>query len=206
MVTKPAKPTEASIASARIETLLAERDCVFVAIDGPCTSGKTTFAAMLNRRFGGNVLHMDDFFLRPEQRTPERFAEPGGNVDRERFETEVLAPLAAGQAAQYRPWDCHTGDFAVAYAVEPAQLTIVEGSYSMHPALRGYYDCMICLAVDPAEQLRRLERRNPRMLQRFVDEWIPLENRYFEATNIQAVADLLVDTALPDGGSVVEPV
>ena len=202
MVTKPAKPTEASIAIARIETLLAERDCVFVAIDGPCTSGKTTFAAMLNRRFGGNVLHMDDFFLRPEQRTPERFAEPGGNVDRERFETEVLAPLAAGQAAQYRPWDCHTGDFAVAYAVEPAQLTIVEGSYSMHPALRGYYDCMICLAVDPAEQLRRLERRNPRMLQRFVDEWIPLENRYFEATNIQAVADLLVDTALPDGGSV----
>lgn len=175
MVTKPAKPTEASIAIARIETLLAERDCVFVAIDGPCTSGKTTFAAMLNRRFGGNVLHMDDFFLRPEQRTPERFAEPGGNVDRERFETEVLAPLAAGQAAQYRPWDCHTGDFAVAYAVEPAQLTIVEGSYSMHPALRGYYDCMICLAVDPAEQLRRLERRNPRMLQRFVDEWIPLE-------------------------------
>ena len=184
MVTKPAKPTEASIAIARIETLLAERDCVFVAIDGPCTSGKTTFAAMLNRRFGGNVLHMDDFFLRPEQRTPERFAEPGGNVDRERFETEVLTPLAAG----------------------PAQLTIVEGSYSMHPALRGYYDCMICLAVDPAEQLRRLERRNPRMLQRFVDEWIPLENRYFEATNIQAVADLLVDTALPDGGSVVEPV
>ncbi len=148
MVTKPAKPTEASIAIARIETLLAERDCVFVAIDGPCTSGKTTFAAMLNRRFGGNVLHMDDFFLRPEQRTPERFAEPGGNVDRERFETEVLAPLAAGQAAQYRPWDCHTGDFAVAYAVEPAQLTIVEGSYSMHPALRRYYDCMICLAVD----------------------------------------------------------
>ena len=76
MVTKPAKPTEASIAIARIETLLAERDCVFVAIDGPCTSGKTTFAAMLNRRFGGNVLHMDDFFLRPEQRTPERFANP----------------------------------------------------------------------------------------------------------------------------------
>lgn len=207
MVTKPAKPTEASIAIARIETLLAERDCVFVAIDGPCTSGKTTFAAMLNRRFGGNPCCTWTISSSvPNSARRERFAEPGGNVDRERFETEVLAPLAAGQAAQYRPWDCHTGDFAVAYAVEPAQLTIVEGSYSMHPALRGYYDCMICLAVDPAEQLRRLERRNPRMLQRFVDEWIPLENRYFEATNIQAVADLLVDTALPDGGSVVEPV
>ena len=180
----------------RVERLLAEGRCAFVAIDGPCASGKTVFAASLHERFGGNVLHMDDFFLRPEQRTPERFAEPGGNVDRERFEAEVLKPLAAGKAVRYRPWDCHTGDFATSRSVEPAALTVVEGSYSMHPALRGYYDLTICLIVDPSERLRRLEARNPRMLQRFIDEWIPLENRYFESTNTQGSADLLVDTAL----------
>nr|WP_311371599.1 phosphoribulokinase [Bifidobacterium dentium] len=180
----------------RVERLLAEGRCAFVAIDGPCASGKTGFAASLHERFGGNVLHMDDFFLRPEQRTPERFAEPGGNVDRERFEAEVLKPLAAGKAVRYRPWDCHTGDFATSRSVEPAALTVVEGSYSMHPALRGYYDLTMCLIVDPSERLRRLEARNPRMLQRFIDEWIPLENRYFESTNTQGSADLLVDTAL----------
>lgn len=180
----------------RVERLLAEGRCAFVAIDGPCASGKTVFAASLHERFGGNVLHMDDFFLRPEQRTPERFAEPGGNVDRERFEAEVLKPLAAGKAVRYRPWDCHTGDFATSHSVEPAALTVVEGSYSMHPALRGYYDLTMCLIVDPSERLRRLEARNPRMLQRFIDEWIPLENRYFESTNTQGSADLLVDTAL----------
>ncbi|WP_229088377.1 uridine kinase family protein [Bifidobacterium dentium] len=180
----------------RVERLLAEGRCAFVAIDGPCASGKTVFAASLHERFGGNVLHMDDFFLRPEQRTPERFAEPGGNVDRERFEAEVLKPLAAGRAVRYRPWDCHTGDFATSRSVEPAALTVVEGSYSMHPALRGYYDLTMCLIVDPSERLRRLEARNPRMLQRFIDEWIPLENRYFESTNTQGSADLLVDTAL----------
>ena len=179
----------------RIERVYTERERVFVAIDGPCTSGKTTLATVLQRRFGGNVLHMDDFFLRPEQRTPERFAEPGGNVDRERFEDEVLAPLAAGKIAQYRPWDCHTGDFAASHNVEPARLTIVEGSYSMHPALRGYYDLMICLMIDSGEQLRRLEARNPRMLQRFIDEWIPLENRYFEQTGTRAIANMVVDTA-----------
>lgn len=179
----------------RIERVYTERERVFVAIDGPCTSGKTTLATVLQRRFGGNVLHMDDFFLRPEQRTPERFAEPGGNVDRERFEDEVLAPLAAGKIAQYRPWDCHTGDFAASHNVEPARLTIVEGSYSMHPALRGYYDLMICLTIDSGEQLRRLEARNPRMLQRFIDEWIPLENRYFEQTGTRAIANMVVDTA-----------
>lgn len=180
----------------RVERLLAEGRCAFVAIDGPCASGKTVFAASLHERFGGNVLHMDDFFLRPEQRTPERFAEPGGNVDRERFEAEVLKPLAAGKAVRYRPWDCHTGDFATSRSVEPAALTVVEGSYSMHPALRGYYDLTMCLIVDPSERLRRLEARNLRMLQRFIDEWIPLENRYFESTNTQGSADLLVDTAL----------
>ncbi|MFC2618241.1 MAG: uridine kinase [Bifidobacterium dentium] len=180
----------------RVERLLAEGRCAFVAIDGPCASGKTVFATSLHERFGGNVLHMDDFFLRPEQRTPERFAEPGGNVDRERFEAEVLKPLAAGKAVRYRPWDCHTGDFATSRSVEPAALTVVEGSYSMHPALRGYYDLTMCLIVDPSERLRRLEARNPRMLQRFIDEWIPLENRYFESTNTQGSADLLVDTAL----------
>lgn len=179
----------------RIERVYTERERVFVAIDGPCTSGKTTLAALLQRRFDGNVLHMDDFFLRPEQRTPERFAEPGGNVDRERFEDEVLAPLAAGKIAQYRPWDCHTGDFAASHNVEPARLTIVEGSYSMHPALRGYYDLMICLTIDSGEQLRRLEARNPRMLQRFIDEWIPLENRYFASTETRTAADMIVDTA-----------
>ncbi len=179
----------------RIERVYTERERVFVAIDGPCTSGKTTLATVLQRRFGGNVLHMDDFFLRPEQRTPERFAEPGGNVDRERFEDEVLAPLAAGKIAQYRPWDCHIGDFAASRNVEPARLTIVEGSYSMHPALRGYYDLMICLTIDSGEQLRRLEARNPRMLQRFIDEWIPLENRYFASTETRTAADMIVDTA-----------
>lgn len=179
----------------RIERVYTERERVFVAIDGPCTSGKTTLATVLQRRFGGNVLHMDDFFLRPEQRTPERFAEPGGNVDRERFEDEVLAPLAAGNIVQYRPWDCHTGDFAASHSVEPARLTIVEGSYSMHPALREYYDLMICLMIDSNEQLRRLEARNPRMLQRFIDEWIPLENRYFASTETRTAADMIVDTA-----------
>ena len=51
---------------------------------------------------------MDDFFLRPEQRTPERYAEPGGNVDRERFLAEVLIPLRAGETVQYRRFDCST--------------------------------------------------------------------------------------------------
>lgn len=59
-----AEPVGMEAAVRRIEMLLAEQEHVFIAIDGPCASGKTTLARNLNERFGGNVLHMDDFFLR----------------------------------------------------------------------------------------------------------------------------------------------
>ena len=80
----------------RIRALAAMRPRVLVAIDGRCAAGKTTLAASLQAQLGCNVFHMDDFFLRPEQRTPERLHQPGGNVDFERFLTEVLRPLYDG--------------------------------------------------------------------------------------------------------------
>ena len=90
-------------AKKQIDELLAKQDMVIVAIDGKCTSGKTTLASKLAEIYDCNVFHMDDFFLRPEQRTPERFAEVGGNVDYERFQEEVLLPLKSGKAFSYRP-------------------------------------------------------------------------------------------------------
>ena len=59
-----AKPVGMEAAVRCIEMLLAEQEHVFVAIDGPCASCKTTLVRNLNERFGGNVLHRDDFFLR----------------------------------------------------------------------------------------------------------------------------------------------
>ncbi|MBQ8758231.1 MAG: hypothetical protein IJZ20_00890, partial [Clostridia bacterium] len=63
---------------------------VRLAVEGGSASGKSTLGALLESVYDCTVFHMDDFFLRPEQRTPERFAEIGGNVDRERFLSEVL--------------------------------------------------------------------------------------------------------------------
>ena len=63
---------------------------VTVAIEGSSATGKSTLAALLSRIYNCNVFHMDDFFLQPHQRTPERFAQPGGNVDYERFRAQLL--------------------------------------------------------------------------------------------------------------------
>ena len=56
-----------------------------LAIEGGSASGKTTLGNILYEIYGCTVFHMDDFFLQPHQRTPERYNEIGGNVDRERF-------------------------------------------------------------------------------------------------------------------------
>ena len=82
---------------AAMDRRLAEDPRLLVAVEGGSASGKTTLAALLARVYDCSVFHMDDFFLRPEQRTGERLAEPGGNVDRERFAEEVLRPLTGGQ-------------------------------------------------------------------------------------------------------------
>ena len=162
-----------------------------IAIDGRCAAGKTTLAAALQRETGCPVLHLDHFFLRPEQRTPQRLAQPGGNVDWERFLAEVLLPLEKGRPFSYRPYDCHTQSLAEPVSVLPAPLVVVEGSYSCHPTLWERYDLHVFLTVNPQEQLRRIERRNgPQGLEMFRQRWIPLEERYFSACRVEERCEL----------------
>ena len=164
----------------RIDELLAQKDMVIVAIDGKCTSGKTTLAGRLAEIYDCNVFHMDDFFLRPEQRTAERFAEVGGNVDYERFMEEVLLPLKAGKSFSYRPFDCSTFTLAEPVSVVPKKLNIIEGTYSHHPYFGDPYDLKIVLTIDDQTQRERILQRPAFLHKRFFEEWIPMENRYFE--------------------------
>lgn len=151
-----------------------------LAIDGRSTAGKTTLAEWLRERYGCNVFHMDDFFLRPEQRTAARYQEPGGNVDRERFLKEVLLPLKAGEAVSYRPFNCVKMALEPALTVQPALLTVVEGAYSLHPDLAGFYGCTVFLDIASDLQRRRiLQREDPEKARVFLEKWVPLEEAYF---------------------------
>lgn len=170
-----------------IQALAQKQSRVLVAIDGRCGSGKTTLANELGARYGWAVVHLDDFFLRPEQRTEARYAAPGENVDHERFLEEVLLPLRDGKAARYHPFDCKAQRLSEAEKIiAPARVTIIEGSYSCHPALWDFYDLRAFLSVERGEQLRRIERRSGgEKLAAFREKWIPLEERYFEAFRIE---------------------
>lgn len=169
----------------------AGRTRVIIAIDGRCAAGKTTLAAGLAAALDAALLHMDEFFLRAEQRTEARLNAPGGNVDHERFRAEALAPLVRGEAFSYRPYSCKTGDFAAPVQVPQKSVSIVEGAYSLHPTLRDAYDIKVFLSVEPDEQLRRIRRRDgDEAASIFKTRWIPLEESYIERCGVMACADM----------------
>ncbi len=177
-----------------IEKLLSEKERVVVAIDGPCASGKTTLANSLQEKYDCNVIHMDDFFLRPEQRTPQRLSEVGGNVDRERFWDEVITPLIRLEDFSYRPYVCKSGKLGDEILVPRKKMYVIEGSYSHHPFFGAFvYDLRIFLKISPEKQRERLLSRDPEKLDRFLTEWIPMETAYFEKFHIKDYADLCVE-------------
>ncbi len=169
-----------------VDQCLKKNGRVNVAIDGRCCAGKSQTAALLSTLFDCNIFHIEDFYLPLEKRTPQRMAEVGGSVDRERFRKEVCEPMLTGKPFSYRPFDCSTMQFKDPVEVQPKKVNIIEGAYSMHPELREYYDVTVFLDIAPVEQKARVMERNGRfMLRRFVDEWIPKENEYFREMKVR---------------------
>ena len=169
-----------------------------MAVDGMSAAGKSSFSSTIKSSFGSslcNVIHMDDFFLRPEQRTPGRLSTPGGNVDYERFISEVVLPLVSGASFSFKPFDCKTQGFKNPVMIELKPLTIIEGAYCMSPQIvqQCDYDITIFLKINDAMQQVRIKQRNPMLYKRFLNEWIPMENKYFEAYNIIEKCDYLIE-------------
>ena len=174
-----------------IDRLLARQGRARVVIDGCCASGKTTLSNLLEEIYDAQVLHMDDYFLPFERKTPERLAQPGGNVDYERFSAEIGDHLD-DRMLIYRPYDCHRGELAEEVVSVRKSVQVVEGVYSLRPGLVPACDISVFMRVNRDEQLRRLRGRGGEaLLRRFVNEWIPMEERYFDAFGVSAACDMI---------------
>jgi uridine kinase len=181
-----------SLIFSKIDELLKNKDTVNVAIDGYSGAGKSTLANLVKEKYDCNVFHMDDFFLTPELKTKERLSEVGGNVDYIRFHNEVILGLKSDKEFKFQKYNCQKMKLDEFVNVKPKKLNIIEGSYSMHPTLIENYDLKIFLPINKKEQVERILKRNgPFMLQKFINEWIPKENLYFEKMNISDKADIV---------------
>ena len=177
-----------------IDRLLQTKEKIIIAIDGRSGGGKTSLASLLKDKYDCNLSHMDDFFLPSCQKTQERLNEVGGNVDYSRFKEDVMDNLRKDRSFTYQIFDCKVQDLTEERSISPKKLNIVEGSYSMHPELIENYDLKIFLDIDDNTQKERIILRNgSQMYEKFRDQWIPLENKYFSHFSIRDKADIIIN-------------
>lgn len=177
----------------RIDNLIKSNESITIAIEGNSSAGKSTLSKFIYSKYNSNLFHMDDFFLRPEQKTKDRLNEVGGNIDYERFNSEVISGIKSKSEFQYQTYNCQTLKLDEVRIVKPKALSIIEGVYSMHPLFIDIYDYKIFLEIDEKTQIDRILKRNGEfMLNRFIDEWIPMENKYFREMDIKDKCDIII--------------
>ena len=166
-----------------------------VSIDGRSGSGKSFLAKTLEESIDDClVVHLDDYFLRPEQRSKERYEMPGGNVDHERLTEQVIKPFINDRPLVLQKFSCRTMELEEKRTVNAPSLLVLEGSYSGNDELFGYSDLHIFVTCDERTQLERLKVREGSKLTDFMTRWIPLEETYFSACHIRETSELILDT------------
>ena len=158
----------------------------WVGVDGFGAAGKTTLAAAIARALpGAVVVHVDDF-ARPSVPTWER----------DRFVAQVLAPLTAGRPGRYQRWDWPTDTAAEWHDVPPGVPVVVEGVSSTDVRLGVPWDVRIWVeAAREVRLARALERDGEAMLERWLTDWMPSEERYAAEQRPDARADVRVRTS-----------
>lgn len=179
----------------KIDSIRHHQNCIIIVIEGMAGSGKSTLGEFLSNYYQTNLIHMDDFFLPLEKRTPERLSEVGGNIDYERFKNEVVDHLNTD--FYYGVFNCSKGEITTRKQIKRKPMLIIEGSYAMHPYFGKYYDLSIFLEVSSEAQVQRILKRNGEFLfDKFINNWIPMENRYFKELSIRDKADIIIDKTL----------
>jgi uridine kinase len=171
---------------------------VLVGIDGRGGSGKSTLArgvaGLLPRVV---IVEFDDFYRRADERRLRAAGgddEVGGDFDWRRVRDQVLQPLADNEVARYQRYDWNSDELAEWHVIPPGGIVIVEGNYSTRPELHGYYDVTIWVDAPHDVRLRRgLERDGEHARARWVEDWMPEEDRYIAACQPADQVGVVID-------------
>jgi len=191
-----------------VSDTLTLQDSVVLGIEGDAGAGKTTQAILLqqvfeNTGYSVSLIHMDDFFLPFNLKTPKRLACAGENIHYERFLKEVAPALQetpnflARSSTRYGKFDCSVGKITAYTTLHKSNIYIVEGSYAMNKHLVDLYDITVFMKIDALTQKKRICNRNtPKITERYFLEWIPMEKQFHKQFNLEKKADFVIDCSL----------
>jgi uridine kinase len=185
----PRRATRAEVV-ATVQALArrAPQRTAFVGIDGFGAAGKSALAdAVAAAVPRAVVVRVDDFW--------------GPTVtewDWGRFRRELLEPLLAGRSARYQVWNWARDEGGEWVDVPPGRVVVVEGVSSTRAEAGVPWDLTVW--VEAARDLRldrAVQRDGAAMLHRWLDDWMPSEQRYAARERPRERVDLLVDGSVP---------
>ena len=178
----------------RIDAARGEREgASLVGIDGCGGAGKSALARLLAGEMPGScIVEMDDFY-RPGRDRRSSSQEIGGHFDWQRLEHQVLAPLSKGRDARYQRYDWDLDELNTWREIPGHGVVLVEGVSCMRRELRGYYAFTIWVETSRDTRLARgLARDGEGARDRWVDDWMPAEERYVAVHAPAGATDLVV--------------
>lgn len=171
--------------------MMNTKEYTITSVEGKCTSGKTTITSALSNKY--TVIEIDQFFLNKERKTKERLIEIGGNIDYELVKKNLQkiknAWLNNQDKVEIKVYDCSNNTYSMK-EIELKNKVILEGVYSYHKYFNNLIDYLVYIYVDKKTQLERVNKRS--MKERFINEWIPLENKYFDYYKLYDICDLII--------------
>jgi Uridine kinase len=188
-----------------LESALVERrrndDVLLVGIDGRGGSGKSTLARSLAQLVESSVvIEFDDFYRPSATRLALGDPDIGGNFEWRRLRDQVLIPRSQNKEARYQRYDWDADSMAEWHAVPAQGVVIVEGNYSTRAELRDFYDFRIWVqAPDEVRLARGVERGGENTRDRWLNEYMPEEERYLAAQEPWRFADLVIDGTTHEG-------
>lgn len=167
------------------------RDFSITSLDGKCTAGKTTITKVLEDKY--TIINIDDFFLAKEKKTPDRLKEIGGNIDYELVKKTLEEVRKSWEQnkkeIEYTVFDCNKQSY-YNKKITLKNKVILEGVYSYHKYFNELIDYLAYLQVDFETQIKRVGNRT--LKDKFLNEWIPLENKYFDYYKLEDNCDIII--------------
>ncbi len=169
-----------------------------IGIDGYGASGKTTLAANVQAKMPEiHVVHMDDFDLATNGKLlGDPLTKPiGADTDWRRVEEEVLLPLSKDIPARYSRREWGTGKHIEWCNITPGGIVLIEGVFATRNELFSYYDLTVWLDCSREQRLLRgLQRDGEAARDKWLKDWIPMEDRYVSAHSPQTKAAIRINT------------
>lgn len=153
---------------------------VIIAGEGRCGSGKTTITSKLNNV---TVINVDTFFSENKE-------------ERLNFSllTDVLKKIKdpSNNTIEYDSYCCRENR-RVHKLVKLNNVVIIEGVYSYDAKVRSLYDKLVFFVSSKETQQKRLfERENEYYYNKYMNNWIPREEEYFDKNDYIISADILI--------------